>query len=112
MGSDNGKAGEVDWYDVWSVADYIQSHYQGTVHINLSSTLGLSKSAMLLCASFVGDELVSTRGAAGYYEIPHEPRAMRKVPKLAYELLLSLQEEIDTLPPGTVIILPPGDERH
>ena len=107
MASDNGKAGEIDWYDVYGVAEYIERKYQGTVEINLSSTLETTRPGMLLCASFVGNELTGPRGAAGAHAVPYKPWAMREVPRLAYELLLELQEEIDDLMPGCITVLQP-----
>lgn len=107
MTSDNGKAGEVDWYDVYEAARYIEEHYQGSIEINLSSALETSRPHMLLCASFVGHDPLRARGAAGSYVIPSTPRSMRKVPELAHELLLSLQEEIDDLKPPYILVLDP-----
>lgn len=107
MASDNGKAGEIDWYDVWSVAEYVERHYQCSVEINLSSALEMARPTMLLCASFVGNDPLRPRGAAGTHAVSLQPRAMREVPRLAYELLLEMQEEFDTVGPGVIAILPP-----
>ena len=106
MASDNGKAGEIDWFDVWSVAEYIERKYRCTVEINFSSAFEGSGSRMLLCASVVGHGHTGRAGAAGSYVVPLEPRAMRRVPKMAYELLLGLQEEIDGQEDGLILLEP------
>lgn len=108
MSSDNGKPGEVDWYDVYEAANYIERKYGGSVEINLSSALETSRPHMLLCASFVGHEPARPRGAAGTYVVPSTPARMRKVPSLAHELLLALQEEIDVLTEGEIYLMPPN----
>lgn len=102
MSSDNGKAGEIDWYDVWAVADYIERKYSGTVQINCSAATSASRPTMLLCASFVGNESVWSRGAGCSHEVPLLPWAMREVPRVAHELLLTMQEAIDDLRPGEI----------
>lgn len=107
MASDNGKAGEIDWYDVWAVAEYIERKYDGSVEINISSAAPITGPRVLLCASFVGNDPVRPRGAAGSHEIPFAPGTMRKVPQLAYELLLEMQEEIDDLRPGYIAVMMP-----
>lgn len=104
MASDNGKAGEIDWYDVWGTVEYIERKYNGSIEINLSATSTGSRSGMLLCASFVGNEPIRPRGAAGSVEIPFAPGSMRQVPRLAHELLFELQETVDDLPPGRVVL--------
>lgn len=105
MTSDNGKPGEIDWYDVWKVAEYIERKYQATVQINFSSALEGNRSRMLLCASIVGNGHPVPAGCAGSASISFAPGPMRAVPKVAYELLLEMQEEFDDLNPGVISIL-------
>ena len=106
MASDNGKAGEIDWYDVWNVVEYIERKYRCTVEINFSSALEGSRPRMLLCTSIVGHGNTGRAGAAGAHVVSLEPRAMRRVPQMAYELLLQLQEEIDGQADGLIILEP------
>lgn len=107
MSSDNGKPGEIDWYDVWKVAEYIERKYQATVEINFSSALEGSRTRMLLCASIVGNGHSLPAGCAGSAAVSFSPGPMRNVPKVAYELLLEVQEEFDDLMPGALSILEP-----
>lgn len=104
MASDNGGAGWVDFYDVYAALEYLERKYDGTVEINISSAAPGKRGRMLLCASFVGNDSVRPRGAGIAAEISFRPGALREVPRVAHELLLQMQEEIDSLSQGIVVL--------
>lgn len=94
----------MDFYDVYAALEYLERKYEGTVEINISSTAPGSRGGMLLCASFVGNEPLRPRGAAISATLSFRPGTLREVPRVAHELLLEMQEEIDGLSEGLVVL--------
>lgn len=103
MGSDNGKPGRVDMYDVWSAVQYIEEHYQGTVQLLMERSVIEKRSFVLCSLTFVSNDGRPGRGVGILCEIPDQLPKLLCLPELLHNAVLVLHEELDSLQPGTML---------
>ena len=103
MSSDNGKPGRLDMFDVWSAMSYVESHYAGTMQLQMERAPGARRSELLCSLTFVPNDAAAVAGGGLLLEVAATPSELLRLPDKLHRAVYHLQELIDAARPGQLV---------